>query len=234
MSTTKNMNDMRISSNITCNQSADVCVNTNDYTNIAKKRKRDDIGIKDALKIIQRNITISVENKFKNTFENQNAMIKCLQKKNSLLEKKIKMYEDEYIAKIPTMNHVYKDRMFLGMGGLQQKDTNTLMRDGRISSHFMKQWIHGRWSINDNLQVKTFTSYGTNLSPSKNIGCSRSLSSSDSKNHINENESWVFVDVCNFPRIRYVFKTNKDVLAIFAKHTSGKVKNFENIVTITN
>ena len=106
------------------------------------------------------------------------------------------------------------------------------MKDARNAANYLKEWVKVKWNISEtiHLQVKMFTTYGTTICPSKNVGCRRQYDKFEAQEFIDDIDQWVFFDIRNFPNVQYIFKSNVDIDAIHEETTNGKIYNFEKLL----
>ncbi len=138
--------------------------------------------------------------------------------------------QDEYVNKLLKIDKVYSDVCRWHIDGVSQAQTNRQLKDGRPASYVIKLWLKNQWNISDNAQFKMFTTGGCIVAPSHNIGTKRKVRDTDITNNINNHNAWIFVDVTNFPNIRYVVKNNDKVLALSQQVTKGHIKSFDSII----
>lgn len=148
------------------------------------------------------------------------------------LKKKVKCLTDEYVLKIPKKDFVYHEVFNCNALNISEDQMKGLMKDGRYAFAFIDKHIRNTWKgiSSSTLQVKMFTYTGVKLNPSSNIGTKRSISHVESRNKINDIEWWVFVNITSYPNIRYIFKSNKDVLKIYNNTTNGHVTTFSKLM----
>jgi len=178
----------------------------------------------------------SITNEYSGYFDKRiitlESDINALTEENERLTRGVKDLTDEYVKHIPKKNVVYKDVLNGSMNGVSANQLNDMMTDGRYAFAFINQYIRNKWSgITRSLQVKMFTHHGVKINPSNNIGTGRKINDKESKKKINEIKTWSFVDVTAYPEIRYVFKSNKDVMELYRNRSNkGNVTFFDTIV----
>lgn len=145
------------------------------------------------------------------------------------LAKKVDGMTEDFVRKNPQLNHLYTDKVQLMMGGIPCEQTDQLMRNGSYSAALMNAWVHNKWNLPQDIQVKMFTVNGTIIAPSKCIGTGRETKPGDVPGKIKKTENWVFIDVRAFPEVRYVFKSKSAMEKLSSK--SGRIGKWDKIVS---
>ena len=131
-------------------------------------------------------------------------------------------------------NEIYYDKVTLNIAEFSEREINKLLQDGRFSNFIQSKLIPKLFQVTeDEVIVKTFTSHGTTVRPSKQLGIKRIHNTPETVDHIASERMWCFVNVINAPYISIVFKKPHDVLGMFEKNISkdkGKFRNFPYIV----
>ena len=120
-------------------------------------------------------------------------------------------------------------------GKLPEEKLYDLFKDGRIASHFLEQYVP-LWfpdlvfvdkkgydhedSVGHKYDLKGFTIRGASYVPSKMLGAGRKVNLVEVEKHA-KYISYIFSDITNFPKVRIVFKTGKEMLKQFP---NGKIK----------
>lgn len=121
-------------------------------------------------------------------------------------------------------------------GDMDDQTLNELFQDGRVASKFLERYLplwfpelrfvdatgydhvdvatgQRRWDL------KGFTKGGASYVPSNMLGAGRSINIQEAHDHANTID-YIFSDVVEFPKVRLIFKSGKDLVREFPR---GKI-----------
>ena len=154
-----------------------------------------------------------------------------LKRANAVLKQENRVIRDEYVNRILPTDKLFTESCRVVVDNVPQPKTTQLLKDGRAACHFVGLWLRSRWTIPARTQIKMFTNGGCNTAPSKDLGTGREVTAKDVVDNINDHPMWLFVDIRQYPSIRYIQKSNDKVLRLARLHgTKGHVSSFDSII----